>query len=370
MIRESIDLSAYKKRKIVVDKFFEENINLNESLDINEGSIDSIKKSVIKLLQGIFDMDILNDILVRLYKKDFDITINGILEEKDMMNVAIEFKEMFFGLSGTLEDKKEFLEGLKNGLISESVLVGTKTSTKITSILNVFNPFIKKITPRIMRWIPKQMDASAVGAGEVLLILYVKGGSKAKVGDVNINGSHLEVKGVKNKSGSAGARLKNRSAYNTFQAYYKEFYNDISLANTTMMLPNDANAYNFSSSKIKNLNTYLPDTQVATITLISKYFAKVYDLKPSKFSWLKKVVDKNGNLSNDFLKEYAYQQYLMYKSLENFKTIVWFNEANQTIMYSKDDKSVRKDIYSGIIVVSGSVSWKDANSVTFQFGIA
>lgn len=366
MIREAVDKISYQKRSQKVDEFFEDNT-------INEGSVSDIKNIIVDLLRDIKDTKVLQDIMVRLYKSDFDEHIEKIMIQKNIEQITDSFKEVFFGTSGSLEDKREFLDAIDEDtpafIIDKKIFIAKTNS--IESQLQISNPFIKKFTPKIANWEPKELDKAGIGKGEVFLILFMNGGRKASVGDVQIGSMKIEVK-AGSKRGVGGARLMNQHYGNTKQ-YFNTFYEDIKKSSRNVILmPSDPLKYNLGKNNIPKMNEFMPNTQRDTTSVFKNMFDSLYPKNTVSTNWLKKSIDKNGDMNSDFYLNFAIYQYKIYQQVEAFDGVWWLtmNGNKPECRYTgSSNKEIEDIINKSLVKVNAGINWKDTRPVN-QFVLA
>ena len=336
---------------------------------LNEGISADLIDKINKLIREVTDSVVIQDILIRLYKSTFDQRLTDIQMSKGIpIKDAEDFKRKFYAIQGSYDEKNEFLDILEQGVFDFKSIDNNKV-LQISSLLSIVNPFILSMTQEISEWSPKLGAKSATGAGEAFLIYFVTGGRKASSGDFALGGTKYEIKGTKMSNGTGGGRVKGMGNYEPSVKNALDFFMEElkSIHGTKIKLPKDPNFYNFKTSSPDNLNSVMPDTKEKTKELLSKLLTKIYDY--TEFGWLDAAITKKGKLVDDFYKHLAHYQASSYIAHEGFKKYIFVNTANQTILVTSI-KDLKKHIDSGTINVSGSCSFKDATSSTYQFGLA
>lgn len=387
MFREAIEtiqeneipefLSEYDKKieenkKVMkrAEKWLDENpLNLNESL-----SIDDVKKVIQGMIKGVKSFDILDGIMTMLYKTQMENQITKIFSIKDMSATQDEFMGMIVNAPGSVNEKMEFINFMDedNGtyLLKESSIKSNTSKAKVVDLLDSGSSFISSFSKKLLFWEPKGLSKAAVGKGEAFLILMVQGGRKGSSGDVELPKLKVEVKSTSTAS-KGGARLMNQNYgspvtyFDTFKANLIKFADGdqqkINLINQAQPLSLNFNVGNVSSDD-SNLNKLLPDNQKDTIKLFTELYTNLY-AKPTSFKWLKKVIGKNGKLTNNFHMEEGIFAYDSYRTVEKFDGIWWVAQDTNTSLFTSDIKDFEKHFRSGSIKRSANISWSGTRAV-------
>ena len=370
MIREAI---SYREKMVE----YLEVINNSSSITaiIESGSIQDLRKEVQHLINSVTDYKTIQDIMNILYRESYTELIEKIMKKKGLDTKTMdEFSRYFFSVSGSPEDKNEFLESmLSDGIWDSSSILGASSLTSYTSssVLIHQSEFTLKMLETLKYWKAPLGAKSGVGKGEGLIIMFAKDGGKAKKGDVEIGGVTVEVK-ANDKSGASGGRLIGTSNewIKPPSVYSKmiEILRGALSPTLGMDLPEDPNFYNLTSTKLKGLNKFYSTLgKKKSADILNSVISLMYVHKP-KLKWIESTLDRDGSITDAFLDRFAVFQFQYYQDIEKFDAILFMNNQTDNMIIVKDYKEYAKIISNGIIKYSG-FSWKEDRNLAYQVGL-
>lgn len=200
------------------------------------------------------------------------------------------------------------------------------------------------------------------GKGETFILLTVEGAKKGAKGDVDVNGTIYEIKGV-------GARIKGQKGFGSNVAVAKEFLKElndlIQKAGLNIKLENpNFNIAKKSSGIIDELAKELTQTGKVTkqdiINVYSNGLSKYYEKSDTTeiAKWIEQGLNNDGTLNNTFRSRYFTFAFQYYAKLEDFTYMIIIGTNEVT----KEGKGVKgfgmQKIISKADIISGNITDK------------
>jgi hypothetical protein len=310
--------------------------------------------------------EIINSIIdILKSKKDFDIKILERIQkliardssiEKELIELIIEYGLPKDKATDITEKSFEYDSGLallsylKNRTIKINDISGKKFNQILSSV---------GLTSKFANWLinytyPTQPPT---GRGEISLGLILKNGStKAKKGDIYVDGSEVEVKGN-------NGRLVGQHGYGNQNFVYNSFSKDLDMLVTkyknkydltTIKIPTSGNTeYNFTKGNwaldiISKQLIELTEKKINKKDVIgiwknglSKYYLKM------DFKWLDSHVGEDGAIKNrkSFIETFFQESYKYYADNEKFtKLIVFDKKTTKVVVANVADNLIKSGI--------------------------
>jgi len=260
---------------------------------------------------------------------------------KELLNVVYDYDEpeKFFNALNNQINADDFLNAPDGDVIS---LIANKFGLDTNLVIDLlrFEPATKPST----------------GKGEVFMMTFIDGAKKGSVGDVDINGVEYEVKGT-------NARIRGQRGFGAQTAGARAFLNGLKQLIQKSGLKLDVGTPNFniqvnSNGFIDQVANELVATGKVTKEDIAQLYAnglkEVYenaDIENDLLSWIRNDLDDNGNMTEDFKRDYFLFALKYYASQENFSYLVTMGTApSPKFLFGKMKFVSRDEIFDGSIL--------------------
>lgn len=355
-------------------------------------------KDFCRIFEDIVPVEIDNEEVGKINKKDSQIVVNMInklspivdeiketlttfnFSSKDMDNIIHHLSEE--------DDLNKFSEFLKNRL-------DLKVIESRAEIQNIFSQNVTGLTPNTVNTLMRLAwvgTSAAVGAGEVVTALFIKGGSRPKgAGDVEINGKKFEVKAggahFKGNRVQVGAPVDIRHAFFAgFDAIIRMNANMSGDRDLTKPLRFKGGPESYGHKTNLFWNIYKEESKEWGIEVVSKVILKhdpkeynnvincissglIAWLPQAKYGDFQKLLNnhltKDGSIKNkqSFITELGAISYELYHNLEAHEGIIFVDGSSSKrykVIQCMDSSTTLKSIKSGAISTS-SPSFSDGS---------
>jgi len=372
-------------------------------------------KDFCRIFEDIVPVEIDNEEIGKINRKDSQIIVNMI---NKLSPIVEEIKETLASFSFFPKDIDNIVHYLseKDDLQKFSEFLKTRVDLKeIKSravVDDIFSQNITGLTPEtiqnLMR-LPWVNTSAAVGAGEVVIGLLIKGGSRpsGNVGDVEINGIKYEVKAggahFKGNKVQVGAPLDIRNEfYKAFDSRLRRNSSMMSDPDLTKKLrvkvtkKNDGGVESYSQKTNVFWNLYKDESKEWGIEVVSKVILKHdKEEKPDVINciakglqkWMpqvdlltfenlvKKYLEDDGSIKNkeQFIIELGIISYELYHKLESHEGMIFTDGTSKTkykIVQLMDSSTTLKSIKTKAISTNPpSFSDGSGQGITCGFSI-
>lgn len=354
--------------------------------------IDDLKAELKSQIDSIGNITDLEKITAFIFRERMEKELSKVLELKNYNSSAVnrltsDIIKMLLDSPAAFSEKTLLLKQIKDkGFIDEGKFLVATQPKRYRDVFSINNEALNSIFMELINYTPK-IGSVSVGAGETLMILGLLKGSDPDTGDIAINKNPYEVKAVSSKSGSAGARLVSTKGdradppavrlefYRMITEYFSQFDKNFESPSK--------NEYGFHETGIKKWNKTCQDllssnslakTYAAQIKELLKASIKLvyYQASDNDLKWINdsvEVVNQAPYIAFDrFKNAFALFQWIYYKRSEDFKAMIFVNQASGSFMLVSTESEMRSAIANNL-KIDVSFDWMDKRSSTYRFGL-
>lgn len=367
-----------------------ENLTGDNKSPIAETLEDNVKGQVLKLLNQLDDdSPEWNNILDLLRKDEItSLAAQVIMNKMGAVNNRLDKKlrDLVIRADASFEEKEELLQKLANGggYIDGKALLNSQSGNlyegmKSSELADFLARRMAKEFRGDMGYGPDQ------GPGEIMMMIMGTGIRSATKGDLDINGTVVEVKASgKGKSGFSGGRLYSTSGYGTSSLIKRDFYKELVNAGISKevllqygMPSNDAakaagvkvikGGLHLNLSGLTNLSDLFQDQKIGRAgaqKIISVLINGLYTKLPDSMTKsMMSIVKSDGSFdATDFLIEMTKLAHVYYMGIAGHDALMVINtdSGNYAIMKSAED--VETLLRDGTVTLTAHINLDDDRS--------